>query len=77
MINSRAYSKQKEKVKWLLDNQNLWEGYKYPNDKERMLLVVDKMIEEGMYSKKTYKYDILRSIERHIEIARSVRRFNK
>jgi hypothetical protein len=77
MINSRAYSKQKEKVEWLLKNQQLWEGYKYPDDKERMLIVVDKMIEEKMYSKKTYKLDILRSVERHIEIARSVRRFNK
>lgn len=67
-------STKEEKIEWLINHSPLWEGLKLPDEYNRVIIIADLMVDEGLYSKKSYYKDIRFSVINLITDARKAKR---
>lgn len=67
-------STKEEKIKWLINHSPLWEGLKLPDEYHRIITIAELMVQDGLYSKKSYYKDIRHSVINLITEARAEKR---
>ena len=71
---SKYYSTKEQRIKWLLENQRLWEGVG-SSASDKITTTIREMKEDGLYSKNLRPSTLRTSVFNLIQTARRYRRY--